>query len=784
MPAVAAQSGDCSSSHSTSTIAADDASTAASAVPTTGMRRVASAPAFKHASAYQALSPAAAVAAAQAAAQAAADGTGLASSSCNTLHPRTSSREPRKWGQTGSVNGSSNNSRSACSSCFGGRCKCLEVYVVSRPFVEFGGDLIKKMPQEARDHMLDMGICHYMTVFRTPDGQFVQFDFGPQGGDVQKAHGPVASLLKRAHAAALAVQQPAAGQAAGVEFQHAISNGNSSSAVSNSGKGMVHSPSAPVLPLASLDLVGEAGEAAEAAMRGQACRQRPKKGVGGAIRERHLDELPVACMYMGRTQLTLDGIRRYNRAQGSLLYTLHDNDCRHYVNSLVQYATGVERSTQHLKRHYFNTRHADKWLWYGWFISATQFVTDVGNWSNVQAGAVVTLLAMTGRSTLAQLKTLTLPAMPAVTQALPSLIPSVRLAAGSGTAGSAIAGTLATTLKLPAAALLKRPLAGSAVAAAGGAGAAAAAIRTHPGAAANEATAAAASASSSNSSSNGAFGSVAMQGGAFRGLALWARPLKHWRDDVGKSLKGAMLSFRRASIGRRERLLEEQQQSQYEACLSNNAAAAGGIAARTVPNTRGWQWGRSAAARQQQLVHAGAAAVNGTGSTQLGHSAVMVLPATAVTGSVTAVTELQDSSSNARLQHQQQGLEQQLGRHVIWLGGNAARATRHATALAGRQVNQIVSRARGHTTVLPGAAAAGGVAYADNATSMLLPHRQQVQQQQRMGLGQRSKSAPNLVHEVQIHGCQLQRQHDTADKPAGKHRNWKQSRHSLSGVGL
>lgn len=34
--------------------------------------------------------------------------------------------------------------------------------------------------------------------------------------------------------------------------------------------------------------------------------------------------------------------------------------CRHYVNSLVQYTTGVERSTQHLKRHYFHARHADK----------------------------------------------------------------------------------------------------------------------------------------------------------------------------------------------------------------------------------------------------------------------------------------------------------------------------------------------------------------------------------------------------------------------------------------
>lgn len=33
---------------------------------------------------------------------------------------------------------------------------------------------------------------------------------------------------------------------------------------------------------------------------------------------------------------------------------------RHYVNSLVQYTTGVERSTQHLKRHYFHSRHAEQ----------------------------------------------------------------------------------------------------------------------------------------------------------------------------------------------------------------------------------------------------------------------------------------------------------------------------------------------------------------------------------------------------------------------------------------
>jgi hypothetical protein len=48
----------------------------------------------------------------------------------------------------------------------------------------------------------------------------------------------------------------------------------------------------------------------------------------GEIRERALDALPPACMYMGRTSLSLDDIRQYNAAQGSLAYTLHESDCR------------------------------------------------------------------------------------------------------------------------------------------------------------------------------------------------------------------------------------------------------------------------------------------------------------------------------------------------------------------------------------------------------------------------------------------------------------------------
>ncbi|WIA38484.1 hypothetical protein OEZ86_001806 [Tetradesmus obliquus] len=320
-----------------------------------------------------------------------------------------------------------------------------------------------------------------------------------------------------------------------------------------------------------MDLSGAAGEAAGAAMRAEvmAAPQRRKKGVSGEIREKELAVLPPASLYMGRTQLSLADIRRYNSAQSSMMYTLHDNDCRHYVNSLVQYATGVERSTQHLKRHYFQSRHVDQWLWYGWFISATQFVTDVGNWGHVQAGAAATLLAVTGRSTLAQLKTLALPVMPALTRTLPSLIPTAAAGAaatGAAAGSSSAAGGLATSLKLPAALLLKRPLASSAVAAAGGAGAAAAAIRTVPDAAAV-------------SGSGG--GSAGARGGGFGGFGAWSGPLQRFGDGIGQGVKGAVLSIRRAAVGRRAAAAEQAR------AMEQAAAVAAATAQR--PLRAGWR---------------------------------------------------------------------------------------------------------------------------------------------------------------------------------------------------
>jgi hypothetical protein len=51
------------------------------------------------------------------------------------------------------------------------------------------------------------------------------------------------------------------------------------------------------------------------------------RGTNGEIRERILDELPAAHMYVGRTNLSLDDVRSYNRGHAKQ-YRLHENDCR------------------------------------------------------------------------------------------------------------------------------------------------------------------------------------------------------------------------------------------------------------------------------------------------------------------------------------------------------------------------------------------------------------------------------------------------------------------------
>ena len=72
---------------------------------------------------------------------------------------------------------------STAASVSSGTCQTgLDVFVISRPFTEFGGALFARLPPGVKDNFVNLGIAHYMTVFRTADGRLHQFDFGPMGG--------------------------------------------------------------------------------------------------------------------------------------------------------------------------------------------------------------------------------------------------------------------------------------------------------------------------------------------------------------------------------------------------------------------------------------------------------------------------------------------------------------------------------------------------------------------------------------------------------------------------
>ena len=72
-----------------------------------------------------------------------------------------------------------------------------------------------------------------------------------------------------------------------------------------------------------------------------------EEGSGGAtpghVREKLIDEMPQGggTYLVGTTDLTLDEIREFNTGRNTM-YSVNKNDCRHYVNDLCEYGTGVD----------------------------------------------------------------------------------------------------------------------------------------------------------------------------------------------------------------------------------------------------------------------------------------------------------------------------------------------------------------------------------------------------------------------------------------------------------
>jgi hypothetical protein len=185
----------------------------------------------------------------------------------------------------------------------------------THPPTHHPGAAFQNLPPPVKEAVVDMGIAHYLVLVRDADGVIRQWDFGPCGGDVH-IDLPGSSFRPRA--------RPIRGRAAAMETLPLDGASGEAGASSPEGRGV-------------------AGEAGASSSEG--------RGVAGEVREHVLLSLPTHAplVHIGKTSLSPAQIRDFSVRQ-PMHYLLHENDCRHYTNNLVQLLTGQERSTAHFLR--------------------------------------------------------------------------------------------------------------------------------------------------------------------------------------------------------------------------------------------------------------------------------------------------------------------------------------------------------------------------------------------------------------------------------------------------
>ena len=101
--------------------------------------------------------------------------------------------------------------------------------------------------------------------------------------------------------------------------------------------------------------------------------------------------------------------------------------CRHYVNNLVRYTTGIERASARFVQQAFKQKHVEP-RWSNSIFTLSHYLTDVTNWPRIKAAGQASMAAaavLTGRYTFARfrpvLPTLLAPARPTL-----ALVPAAK----------------------------------------------------------------------------------------------------------------------------------------------------------------------------------------------------------------------------------------------------------------------------------------------------------------------------------------------------------------------
>lgn len=202
----------------------------------------------------------------------------------------------------------------------------MEVYAVTREFAEWGKGVYNRLPTPLRNGLKAAGVCHYLVVFKKSDVEYVMYDFGPVGGDVTGIlSGGGRRAWRESPVDRAAAMRKSASDSSLLASSTAALEGGSDAKTSDAIRPRLSSG-------AEKAVVNN-----KTTMRRSVSARKLKNVADGEIREEWIDALPKDAHLVGRTDLTVDDVRTFNAVR-SKMYSLHGNDCRHYMNDLCAYA--------------------------------------------------------------------------------------------------------------------------------------------------------------------------------------------------------------------------------------------------------------------------------------------------------------------------------------------------------------------------------------------------------------------------------------------------------------
>ncbi|GJP30144.1 hypothetical protein CLOM_g22615 [Closterium sp. NIES-68] len=278
-----------------------------------------------------------------------------------------------------------------------------EVFMCYRALRELSGQFYHRLPTPVKNELRDAGLCHYMAIIRSPEGQLIQFDFGPRGKDVEwrPASNNSSSSNSNCSSSSSSLQiAGGSGSNGGFRRDQLLQCTMSySKPTTPSPTITTNTPSTtPTTTNCSCKEETSSGSGTSSSSRdwndysssssGCSCaastsfRQQAQRlacnallqhsgghGSGmasltlhqmdlaeyaipppnGEIREELIGALPETAVRVGVTRMSIADMRAFYSSL-DFNYLLNRNDCRHFVDAFVHFTTGVDRASARLIR--------------------------------------------------------------------------------------------------------------------------------------------------------------------------------------------------------------------------------------------------------------------------------------------------------------------------------------------------------------------------------------------------------------------------------------------------